>query len=94
MGRLRADPGEKHEPRVAISSPTEHLDLRRSPGVPLPISTTAVFFATEDGLRRLTQAAIEKPSFACWVLEMWRQERLEIWTLAPTSRRRHRTLRI
>lgn len=23
MGRLRADPGEKHEPRVAISSPAE-----------------------------------------------------------------------
>ena len=27
MGRLRADPGEKHEPRVTISSLAEYLDL-------------------------------------------------------------------
>ncbi|MES3049357.1 hypothetical protein C8J42_1322, partial [Sphingomonas sp. PP-CE-1A-559] len=57
MGRLRADPGEKHEPRVAISSPVEkqYLYFRR-----LPIPQTGALAAAESGLRLLTQAAIEK----------------------------------
>ena len=57
MGRLRADPGEKHEPRVAISSLAERtvFVFRR-----LPIPQTRALAAAESGLRLLTQAAIEK----------------------------------
>lgn len=62
MGRLRADPGEKHEPRAAISSLAEKtvFVFRR-----LPIPQTGALAAAESGLRLLTQAAIEKRTFRC-----------------------------
>ena len=51
MGRPRADPGEKHEPRVAISSlaENEHLQFAAYRSV-----TTGALAAAETGLRLLT----------------------------------------
>ena len=59
MGRLRADPGEKHEPRVAISSSAEKQYL-------YPVayhSSDGALGAAESSLCLLTQAAIEKQPF-------------------------------
>ena len=57
MGRLRADPGEKHEPRVAISSSAENQHLYF---VAYQSFTTGAPATAESGLRPLTQTAIEK----------------------------------
>jgi hypothetical protein len=62
MGRLRADPGEKHEPRVAISSPAEKQYLYF---VAYQSVTTGALAAAESSMRLLTQAAIEKPTDNC-----------------------------
>jgi hypothetical protein len=56
MGRLRADPGEKHEPRVAISSLAEH----QHPYVVAYQAITGAPAAVKNGRRLLTKAAIEK----------------------------------
>lgn len=58
MGRLRADPGEKHEPRVAISSSAETQQLD---AVAYRSITTGAPATVTNGLRLLTKAAIEKP---------------------------------
>jgi hypothetical protein len=60
MGRLRADPGEKHEPRVAISSSASTQDLYF---VACHSVTTGAFAAPENDVRLLTEAAIEKLPF-------------------------------
>jgi hypothetical protein len=60
MGRLRADPGEKHEPRVAISRSAEN---QHSHFVVYQSNTTGALAAAENDLRLLTSAAIEKPPF-------------------------------
>jgi hypothetical protein len=61
MGRLCADPGEKHEPRVTISSPAEIPAFLRF--VAYQSVTTGALAAAESGVRLLTQAAIEKRTF-------------------------------
>lgn len=61
MGLLRADPGEKHEPRVATSSSAETQYLHF---VACLSVTTGAFATAESGVCLLTQAAIEKPTFA------------------------------
>jgi hypothetical protein len=60
MGRLCADPGEKHEPRVAISSSAEK-HLRAVAYQPVAAGALAT---AQNTLCPLTQAAIEKRSFA------------------------------
>ena len=57
MGRPRADPGEKHEPRVAISSSAE---IHRLHFVAYQSVTTDAPAAAMSDLRLLTRAAIEK----------------------------------
>jgi hypothetical protein len=61
LGRLRADPGKKHEPRVAISRSAKnhypHL-------VACPSVKTGSFVTAESGVRLLTKAAIEEQPFA------------------------------
>lgn len=51
MGRLRADPGEKHEPCVAISSSAKNQNLQF---VVYKSVITGALEATETGLRLLT----------------------------------------
>jgi hypothetical protein len=60
MGRLCADPGEKHEPRVAISSSAENQNLQF---VAYQSVTTGALATAESSVRLLTKAAIEKRSF-------------------------------
>ena len=59
-GRLRVDPGERHEPRVAISSSAEN---QHSHFVVYQSDTTGALAAAENDLRLLTSAAIEKLLF-------------------------------
>jgi len=61
IGRLRADPGEKHEPRVATSSSAETQYLHF---VACPSLTTGAFATAGSGVCLLTQAAIEKQTFS------------------------------
>lgn len=61
MGRPRANPGEKHEPRVAISRSAKNQYLHF---VACPSDTTGSFVKAESGVCLLTQAAIEKQTFA------------------------------
>jgi len=51
MGRLHADPGEKHEPRVAISGSQEPRTCNSSSTKSV---TTGALEATETDLRLLT----------------------------------------
>lgn len=60
MGRLRADPGEKHEPRVAISNLAENQYINFAA---YQLFTTGAPAAADTGLCLLTQAAIEKGPF-------------------------------
>jgi len=60
MGRPRADPGEKHEPRVAISSSAENQRLQIDAYQSV---TTGAFATPESAVRLLTKAAIEKRPF-------------------------------
>jgi hypothetical protein len=61
MGRPRADPGEKHESRVAISRSAKNQYLHF---VACPSDTTGSFVKAESGVCLLTQAAIEKLTFS------------------------------
>ena len=65
MGRLRADPGEKHEPRVAASS---SATIQHLPFVAYQSFTTGALAAAESDLRLLTTAAIEKRTLSAAAL--------------------------
>jgi hypothetical protein len=85
MGRLCADPGEKHEPRVAISSSAENQNLQF---VAYQSVTTGALATAESSVRLLTKAAIEKQTLrVIGLIPGWRRV-----TLAATKLFRPRKL--